>query len=209
MKYLVILSLLSSQNLLACYLMPYRNSFSISVNKNNDLQIENELHDISELGDMLYHYYTDNSVTETEKGSATYSLHIKENCLIERKRIEESIKSLDRSSASLNNYQTYLKKWDRSLFVMNYLNLSSCMFMDDNAYVQIKMRSASSYNTYIQVLTEIKKTIYKLRDEKAKKLFNVSYRTINVNQKMSIMRKRLYVLRLLVPERIMDMPILN
>ena len=40
--------------------MPLRHLFSISVNNNNHLLIEDELHDTSELSDMLYHYYTDN-----------------------------------------------------------------------------------------------------------------------------------------------------
>ena len=206
MKYLLILFLFLSQYTAA--FIQRRDYFSISVNKNNDLLIEGELHDISELSNLLYYYYTDNYTSDNNVSSALYMSRNKESCKFEKAKFQDLIVK-DTLESNFLIYNSYIKKLDSRLFVMNYLNVESINFISDNTYILIKMRAASSYNTYIQILTEIKKTIHKLRDERARELFNLSYKAIQTNQDMVAMKKRLYVLQLLVPDRIVHAPIIK
>jgi len=179
----------------------YRNNFNISINANNQLRAENESCNIEALSELLYHYFTANMYSKYKEDArkARYINYRKTECL-------ENIKYLENNTDSFDS-KNRIKRYKRNLYVMNFLDIKTLRVLHPVEHVSIKMKSKTSYSTYIAVLSEIKKNTNRIRHQVAKKLFSISYRKIIVNQKSKLMRQYLFVLKVLVPERIAEYPV--
>jgi len=194
---LILLSILSS---LESYSSSYgRYGFSIA---NNQIRAEQEACKIDDLSELLYHYFTANMYNETEGyDMARYINLSKKYCIKKIKRLEKEPTAF--------NKKHKLQTLKRQLYVMNYFNTTVIRVLFFSEGVRIKMKAKTSYKTYIAVLSEVKKNTNRIRNELSKKLFNINYRKITVNQKSKLMRQYLIILKVLVPERIIDVPIRN
>jgi biopolymer transport protein ExbD len=181
-----------------------RDVFSISVNRNNDLQIERELHSIEDIEDMLYNYFTVNMSSESDVAWASYKLRKLEDCQFELKKVQLL---LDESPDDVI-LKAFVRKWQERVFVCKVSPNNEFRQISDNAVIQIKQRSKSSYGTYISIQNEVKSVINKVRDEKCKEYFNgLSY--FDLDLELEEDQEKLKILRILVPEKIIEPPILN
>jgi len=181
----------------------YQHNFSIAINSNNQLRVESESCKVEDLSELLYYYFTANMHSEYKEdySAARYITYSKNQCL-------ENIKRIEKDTLNFNPKQRLLRH-KRNLCVMNFLKVTSIRTLHPIELVHIKMKAKTSYKTYISVLSEIKKNTNRIRHQVAKKLFNLSYRKITVNQKSKLMRQYLFILKVLVPERIAESPVKN
>lgn len=181
-----------------------RDIFAISVNKNDDLLIEDELHDISEIETMLYDYFTANMYAETNEAWAYYKPRTLKECQI---KLKEAQMLLDESPDDAL-LEVYVRKWEERIAVCKISPNNQFMQISENAVIQIKQKSKSSYGTYISIQNEVKSVINKVRDERCKEYFNgLSY--FDLDLELEEDQEKLAILRILVPEKIIEPPILN
>jgi biopolymer transport protein ExbD len=183
-----------------------RDVFSISVNRNDDLLIEDELHDMEEIQDLLYDYFTANmnGVSEDDIDWASYKEMTLEDCELNLKIAEAS---LDESPDDLI-LKSKVRKWKERVLVCTIAPTKKFMQINENAVIQIKQKSKSSYGTYISIQNEVKSVINRVRDEKCKEYFNgLSYYDLDLELEED--QEKLKILRILVPEKIIEPPIIN
>lgn len=207
MKFILILFCFINANLFA---ISYRGDvFSISINNNNQLCVEGEVCPIENLGPKLYTFLKTNQIQGDEYDCARYTDYTKLKCENEISVLSkklQAINSLDEDYLLITNR---INKWKRRLFVLEVLDVKHYRFIHETHYILIKAKSKTSYQTYIDVLSQIKSTINMLRNEKAQELFGFSYKELMSDNKTKQMRKYANVIRLLVPERIVDAPVKN
>jgi hypothetical protein len=179
----------------------YQHNFSIAINSNNQLRAENESCKIEDLSELLYKYFTTNmySLQKNEESKARFSTYTKQQCL-------ENLKDLQYYKNSID-YKNRIQHQNRLLYVMNFLNVTKLRVLHPIELVSIKMKGKTTYNTYINVLSAVKKNTNRIRNEISNKLFKLNYRKIQVNQKSKRMRQYILVLKVLFPERIAEFPV--
>ena len=78
----------------------------------------------------------------------------------------------------------------------------------ETAVIQIKQKAKTSYGMYIAIQNEVRQIINQVRDEKCKEIYNgLSYYDLDLELEED--QEKMKILRLLVPERIIEPPIKN
>ncbi|HIP35738.1 MAG TPA: biopolymer transporter ExbD [Crocinitomix sp.] len=188
-----------------------RDVLSIKVNANDQLLVEDELKEIEDLEQIVTDYFSANMYSETDDKWAQYFTYTKEQCKAEiqkaKARVEEAEANQD---PNLLVIKSNLIKWEKRLAVCEAMPDKKYREINETAVIQLKQKAGSSYGNYIAIKNEIGKVINKLRDEKAKELFNgLDYKTILENQDDEDMREKMKILKVLVPEKIIEPPIKN
>jgi hypothetical protein len=135
---------------------------------------------------------------------AVYEIRTFEECKIQLMSVQLL---LDESPDDLV-LKAFVRKWEERILVCKIAPNNEFMQISENAVIQIKQRSKSSYGTYISIQNEVKSVINKVRDEKCKEYFNgLSYYDLDLELEED--QEKLKVLRILVPEKIIEPPIVN
>ncbi len=207
MKFILIIFCFIHANLFA---ISYRGDvFSVSINNKNQLLVEGEVCSMDNLGPKLYTFLKTNQIQGDEYCCARYTDYTKLKC---ENEIESLSKKLQATHSLDEDYLLItkrIKKWKRRLFVLEVLDVKHYRFIHETHYILIKIKSKTSYQTYIDVLSEIKGTINTLRNEKAQELFGFTYEELMSDNKTKRMREYANVIKLLIPERIAEAPIKN
>ena len=206
---LILLSLFNN-SVHACFIGSYpqnRHVFDIQVNAESQLRVEQKLCDIKDLSDILYEYYSNSDKSEIYNYSGASFQSINKKILLEKinQYKEKSIYYYDNT----HSIKYYLNIYKQNLYLINLLKVENIKVLNFQEVIRIKQKAKTPYKTYIAVLTAIKTTINRIRNEKALALFNMTYRKIVVNQKSKRMRQYLFILKVLVPERIQEYRIRN
>lgn len=185
-----------------------RDVFAISINSNNQLRVEEELHQLEDIGDMLYSYFTANMYNtdnaNNDQDWARYENRTIEGC---KEQIKLANIELEANPDDLM-VQSRILKWEKRLSVCEALPNGTFNEIHETAVIQIKQKAKTSYGTYIAVQNELRKIINQVRDEKCKELFNgVSY--YDLDSELEGDQEKIRILRVLVPERIIEPPIKN
>jgi biopolymer transport protein ExbD len=181
-----------------------RDVFSISINANDQLRVENEAHEVQDLSEMVYSYFTSNMYSETNVEEARYVAYTVASC-------KEAIKLEDQKLVENPEdimIQSRLLKWEKRLMVCEALADGGYREIHETAVVQVKQKAKTSYGMYIAVVNEVKKIVNQVRDEKCKEIFNgLSYYDLDLE--LDEDQEKLKILRILVPERIIEPAIKN
>ena len=183
-----------------------RDVFSISVNNNDQLYVEGEVHVIEDIEDMLYSYFTANmyDVNNKDEDWARYVNFTSAQCKEEIKNAE--LELVEKPGDLL--IQSRILKWEKRLGTCEFFPTKEYREIHETAVVQVKQKSNSSYGQYIQIQNEIGKVVNKVRDEKCKELFNgLSYYDLDLELEED--QEKLRILTILVPQRIIEPPIKN
>ena len=185
--------------------------FTVSINDNDKLLIRGEVGEIDQLAPKLYKFITTNQYKDDydDNSEVRYARFSNHRCNEEIKRIGKEFELMDSLNSNFTELNSQLNKWKTRLKVLNIIEKQEYRFIHETFYIAIKVKSKTSYQMYIEVLSTIKSTIDRVRDEKAKTLFNLSYRDILVKKNNAQMRTYLQVLKYLVPDRIVDLPVIN
>lgn len=181
-----------------------RDVFSISINGNDQLRIEKEAHDVEDIGEMVYKYFTANMYSNTDEAEARYVAYTIESCKVAIKLAEQELAETPDDVI----VQSRLLKWEKRLMVCETLPDGGYREIHETAVIQVKQKAKTSYGMYISVVNEVKKIINKVRDEKCKEIFNgLSYYDLDLE--LDEDQEKLKILRILVPERIIEPAIKN
>lgn len=181
-----------------------RDVFSIAINGNDQLRVEKEDHQVEDLEEMVYKYFTANMFQDTDEAEARYVAYTTQSC---KDAIKASEQELLASPEDLI-LQSRILKWEKRLMVCEALADGGYREIHETAVVQIKQKAKTSYGKYISVVNEVKKVINKVRDEKCKEIFNgLSYYDLDLE--LDEDQEKMKILRVLVPERIIEPAIKN
>jgi len=181
-----------------------RDVFSISINGNDQLYVEKELHEVEDISEMIYSYFTANMNSETNVLEARYVPYTVEIC-------KEAIKLGEQELAENPEdimIESRLLKWEKRLMVCETLPDGGYREIHETAVIQVKQKAKTTYGMYIAVINEVKKIVNQVRDEKCKEIFNgLSYYDLDL--KLDEDQEKMKILRILVPERIIEPAIKN
>jgi len=181
-----------------------RDVFSIAINANDQLRVENESHQVEDIGEMVYNYFTANMYQETDVLEARYVSYTTASC-------KEAIQTEEQNLAEAPEdimIQSRILKWEKRLMVCEALPDGGYNEIHETAVIQVKQKAKTSYGMYISVVNEVKKVINKVRDEKCKEIFNgLSY--YDLDMELDEDQEKMKILRVLVPERIIEPAIKN
>jgi len=181
-----------------------RDLFSIAVNDNDQLLIENEWHEVEDIRDMFLEYFTANELSETNPEMARYENYTIPIC---EAKLQEKRAELATDTTSLL-FISSVKKWEKRLKVCNAMPSKTYRTIHPTAIVQLRQKSKSSYGNYIAIKNILKTVIYELRDKKCKELYSgLSYFDLDLTLEADMERET--ILRILVPERILEPKIKN
>ncbi len=188
-----------------------RDVLDIKVNANDQLLVEGEVKQIEDLYDITMNYFTANMYSETDEKWAEYLTYTEDQCKVEiekaKRKVEEAEANNDPGLLLIKSNQI---KWEKRLAVCQAMPDKKYREINENAVIQLKQKAGSSYGNYIAIKNEIGKVVYKLRDDKAKELFNgLDYKTILENQDDEDMREKMKILKVLIPEKVIEPPIKN
>lgn len=103
--------------------------------------------------------------------------------------------------------ENQLIEWDKKKAALQLYGAKELPEIHNQAQIRIEVKSATAYQLFAKIHTEIEEGIFELRDEEAKRLFGESYGTIS---KRSIQdeeledKKKLELLEILYPLRIIE-----
>lgn len=183
-----------------------RDVFSISVNNNDQLLVEGEVHEIEDIETMLYDYFTANmyDVNNKDEDWARYENWTSVLC---KEKIKEAELELEAKPGDLL-IQSRIIKWEKRLETCEFFPTKEYREIHETAVIQLKQKSNSSYGLYIQIQNEIGKVVNQVRDEKCKELFNgLSYYDLDLELEED--QEKMKILKILVPQRIIEPEIKN
>ena len=140
----------------------------------------------------------------TDEAEARYVPYTTEICKNEIKLGEQELAENEEDIM----IQSRLLKWEKRLMVCETLADGGYREIHETAVVQVKQKAKTSYGMYIAVVNEVKKVINQVRDEKCKEIFNgLSY--YDLDMELDEDQEKMKILRILVPERIIEPAIKN
>jgi len=181
-----------------------RDVFSIAINANDQLRVEKEAHEVEDIGEMVYSYYTSNMYSETDVLEARYVPYTIEMC---KEAIRNEKLALVENPEDIM-VKSRILKWEKRLMVCETLPDGGYREIHETAVIQVKQKAKTTYGMYIAVVNEVKKIVNQVRDEKCKEVFNgLSYYDLDLE--LDEDQEKMKILRVLVPERIIEPAIKN
>ncbi len=182
-----------------------RDIFSININANDQLLIEDKPAVIEELNDLLYYYYTANLYNaETDPTQVEYQLRDIKDVKVDLAQANQILEQNPEDIIAKSN----VAKLEKSLLVCNAMPDGKYMQINETAAIQLKQKAGTSYGIYIAVQNEIGKVVKKVKDEKCKEIFNgIAYSDLdpaNVED-----QEKIKVIDILIPNRLLEPKITN
>lgn len=175
-----------------------RDVLDIQVNSKNELMVEDQFIELNELEEVCRSFYTANSQgAETDITLPAYTLITENQCIEEimsRQRIVDQ-----------NPYDRFakkeLEKWQLRMDICS-LHGGAYNEISKRAVVRLKNSAGTTYGTYIGIQNTLKKVVVQLRQERCQALGWGNY--FDLNEGVAAEKKKIRMLRLLVPERIVE-----
>ena len=170
-----------------------RDVYVVLVNSRDQLLVESNLMDISELKAGTREFFTNPDNLET----------LPERRKITRADVTDKIsyfKGLIASDAKNQSYHKELKKWERKLDTINLIG--EYFELPGSAVISLRNDTETSYNMYIQVQNELTRAINELRDELSEEKFGKPY--VELNKSNPEEKKMILAIRQVFPQRISE-----
>ncbi len=99
-------------------------------------------------------------------------------------------------------------KLQKTLAVCEVMPDGKFLEINETATIQLKQQSGTSYGIYIKILNVIDRTIFKVRDEKCKEVFNgIAYSDLDIEIPSDLEKKK--IIDILIPKRLLEPEITN
>jgi biopolymer transport protein ExbD len=187
-----------------------RNLMKIQANAQGQLMIRKDLAQLSDIRERVKEFYMANMFDEVNPDMPRYNLITKQFCDSNITEIDKYIDALgDNMEAFVDFKMAERKEYEKRLKVIETLG-KSYREIEQVAAVQIELQTRTEYELLVSILNEVKAAINDLRDEKAKELFGISYRTM-VQQSTTNPAKeveyadKIQLIEILIPERIVEL----
>lgn len=180
-----------------------RDVLSILANSRDELLVEDKIIQIDELEEVVFDFYTANSSgVEINPDMPLFTVVTPE---IARARIQFFQKLIDTKSTDDDTYNKgELEKWRTKLELCNNLPGGRYNEMSRAAIVQLKNQAGTTYGLYIQIQNILKKVVNDLRVEKCEELGWGNYFELKDDGSNEDDMEKIKMLRVLIPERIIE-----
>jgi biopolymer transport protein ExbD len=187
-----------------------RNLMKIQANAQGQLMIRKDLSQLSDVREKVREFYMANMFDEVNPDMPRYNLVTKQFCDSNITEIEKYIDALGENMEAFVDFKmAERKEYEKRLKVIETLG-KPYREIEQVAAVQIELQTRTEYELLVSILNEVKAAINDLRDEKAKELFGISYRTM-VQQSTTNPAKeveyadKIQLIEILIPERIVEL----
>lgn len=184
-----------------------RNLMKIRANAQNQIQLRSELTDVSEIKEKVDYFYRANMFAETDPEYPEYITVSKYDCDTSIAAINKFLEAVDNDDFVVFK-EAERKEWEKRLNVINKLQ-GSYREIHRSATIQIELQTKTHYEILIAIMNEVKSAINDIRDEKAKELYGIPYRTMvqkrDLDGKGTLYLEEISLLEILVPERIVEL----
>jgi biopolymer transport protein ExbD len=187
-----------------------RNLMKIQANAQGQLMIRKDLAQLSDVREKVREFYMANMFDEVNPDMPRYNLVTKQFCDSNITEIEKYIDALGENMEAFVDFKmAERKEYEKRLKVIETLG-KPYREIEQVAAVQIELQTRTEYELLVSILNEVKAAINDLRDEKAKELFGISYRTM-VQQSTTNPAKeveyadKIQLIEILIPERIVEL----
>ncbi len=170
-----------------------RDVYVVLVNRNDQLLVEGELMEISELREGTKVFLTNPMGAED----------LPQKKLMTRGEVTEKIASFKAYLASEPNNSSYkngLKKWEKKLNTINLLG--EYMELPGSAVISLRNDTETSYDMYIQVQNELTRAINELRDDLSMEKFGKKYSELE--RSIADEKAMIIAIRQVFPQRISE-----
>lgn len=176
-----------------------RDILVIMANSNDDLLVEDKPMQLEDLEQKVREYFTDNmSGAERNPDMPKWD---RITIPIIQQELAQIQALLDNAPDDVYLQKEYTK-WEKKIDVCNAVN-GSYMEISKSAIIQLKNQSQTTYGLYIQIQNILKKVVNDLRQEKCDELEWGEYLALDIENNSDDMKK-MEILRILVPERIIE-----
>ncbi len=182
-----------------------RDVFSINVNANDQLLVENENLDISQLEEKLYYFYTANMYSpEKDPTQVEYFLRdiagTKQELGLAKQELAKDEDNIFLKSA--------VSKLEKRLAVLEAMPDGKFLEINEQAAIQLKQKAGTSYGVYIAIINHIGKVVNKVKDERSKEIFNgTSF--YDLDPSIPEDNEKIKILDIMVPDRLLEPAITN
>lgn len=176
-----------------------RNILEIFANSSDQLQVEGNIIEIEELEDITYKFYTANRVANDQ--DIDMPNYDPVNVATVTKQIGE-LKTALESSPEDRRLQSELSKWEDKLKLCQQFPEEGYREMNKSSLIQLKNQAGTSYGLYMEIQNILKKVVNDLRVEKCEELDWPNY--FELDEKEPADQEKIKMLRILVPERIIE-----
>ncbi len=173
--------------------IPERNVYEVLVNANDQLLVEGEPMDISELRSAAILFYTN---TTDDPDLPRLNLVTKESVLLEMANVNDLL-SMNSSNSRLLQKKKVLEKKQHALNLIGvYHEIPS------NAVISLTNDRSTSYKAYLAVQNELSAAVNQLRDEVSMNSFGIPFK--DLDQSIKEDRERIRAIRTVIPQRISE-----
>ena len=173
-----------------------RNIFAIRANANNEIMIRGErITDPNTISEKVLEFYRMNEKLTNEQTAAAAAnpnhpgYNFPFYSRLSMKQIEDNLRqaedNLDAADQDpngntdmINFYSTIVDKWDAKKDALKLYGKSTLPEIHVQAHIRIETQTETDYATFAKIQSEIEEAIYELRNEAAKDLWGVGYRSI-------------------------------
>lgn len=187
-----------------------RNLMKIQANAQGQLMIRKDLAQLSDVREKVKEFYMANMFDEVNPDMPRYNLITKQFCDSNITEIDKYIDALGENMEAFVDFKmAERKEYEKRLKVIETLG-KPYREIEQVAAVQIELQTRTEYELLVSILNEVKAAINDLRDEKAKELFGISYRTM-IQQSTTNPAKeveyadKVQLIEILIPERIVEL----
>jgi biopolymer transport protein ExbD len=185
-----------------------RNVYVVLVNAQDDLLVEDEPMDISNLKDGAKNFLIANGVFRDLGDKENFPIRT----WVRKSDVQQKIDEYKAYIASATNetekenFQKVLEKWQDKMTAIEIAG--EYKELPGSALISMQNDKGTTYDTYIQVQNELESAVNELRDELATRLFGISYNQLEEKAKSSESgsewEDRLYAVRTVHPQRISE-----
>lgn len=176
-----------------------RNILEIQVNSQDQLRVENAPLIIEDLEQKVKDFYTVNKNGEVDPNMPLYEKVTLSQC---NSKIEELTASLEKATDANKPFiQDELNKWENRKKVCAISPGGTFQEINKSAVVQLKNQAGTSYGTYMEIQDILKKVVTNLRIEEAQ---NLGWEYDQLDEDNPADQEKIEILRVLVPERIVE-----
>lgn len=184
-----------------------RNLMKIRANAQNQIMVRTDLTEIPDIKEKIDMFYRANMVNETDGEFPEYLPVNKYTCDTSIAAIDKYLEAVE-DQALIEFKMAERSEWEKRLMVINTLK-GPYREMHRSAAIQIELQTKTHYDILIAIMNEIKSAINDIRDEKAKEIYGIPYRTMvqkrDLDGKGTLYKDEIALIEVLVPERIVEL----
>jgi biopolymer transport protein ExbD len=177
-----------------------RNVYEVLVNANDDLLVEKEPMEISELKDGAIRFLTNSGVFAEEPADEDLTMRIPVNKAALTAKVGQLKGSIEQYPDRKGEWEGSLKKAQAKLDAINFFG--PYRELGDAAVISLQNDNGTSYDMYMQVQNELTSAINELRDELTLKHYNKTY--LELDDKIDFERRVIKAVRQVYPQRISE-----